>query len=68
MWQTSSTLRIALFRGPDGNEVRYAHVGTSSHSDPNGDWACFDIDVSLGVRYELIAQTDGLPMDVENTK
>lgn len=47
MWQTAKTLRIALFRGPDGNEVRYAHVGTaSSDDDGTGEWACLDIDVS----------------------
>lgn len=50
MWQTAKTLRVALFRGAQGNEVRYAHVGISSDSDANGAWACFDIDVSCLVR------------------
>lgn len=65
-WQTARTLNITLFRGPDRNEVRYAHVGTNADSDPNGEWACFDISVSEHLITKLIVQSDGLPMDVED--
>lgn len=46
-WQTAKTIRIALFRGQPGNEIRYAHVGTSSDAE-FGKWARFDIGVSGG--------------------
>jgi RAD51-like protein 2 len=68
MWQTAKTVRVALFRGPDGNEVRYAHVGTNSDSDTGEEWACFDINVRISLMQRLTIQSDGLPIDIDDTK
>ncbi|KAK8864518.1 hypothetical protein IAR55_001768 [Kwoniella newhampshirensis] len=50
-WTTGKTLRIVLFRGGPGDELRYAHASVSG-SRKDVPWACFDIDVN------------GLPCDV----
>ncbi|BEJ16331.1 hypothetical protein CspHIS471_0509360 [Cutaneotrichosporon sp. HIS471] len=55
-WTTERTVRVALFRGRAGDDLRYAHasttstLGSSHRSDPP--WASFDID------------TTGLPCDM----
>ncbi|GMK55255.1 hypothetical protein CspeluHIS016_0203110 [Cutaneotrichosporon spelunceum] len=56
LWTTERTVRVALFRGRAGDDLRYAHASTTStpgnshRSDPP--WASFDID------------TAGLPCDM----
>jgi hypothetical protein len=45
LWTTAKTIRLVLFRGPPGNELRYAHASTSSDGSLGTKWACFDIDV-----------------------
>ncbi|ORY32818.1 P-loop containing nucleoside triphosphate hydrolase protein [Naematelia encephala] len=50
-WTTAQTIRIILFRGGSGDELRYAHASTSGEA-MNIPWAPFDINV------------DGLPCDI----
>jgi hypothetical protein len=59
LWTTAKTVRLALFRGPPGDDVRYAHASTSSTGSADADWAAFDVDVSLS---ELAAADLGRPM------
>ncbi|WVR06935.1 hypothetical protein IAU60_003971 [Kwoniella sp. DSM 27419] len=54
-WTTSKTIRLALFRGGEGDELRYAHASMSGSSRDELPWACFDID------------SHGLPCDVPET-
>ncbi|WWD17173.1 hypothetical protein CI109_101611 [Kwoniella shandongensis] len=53
-WTTGKTLRIVLFRGGPGDELRYAHASVSG-SNKDVPWACFDIDI------------DGIPCDVPDS-
>ncbi|WWD03113.1 hypothetical protein V865_001160 [Kwoniella europaea PYCC6329] len=50
-WTTGKTLRLCLFRGHPGDELRYVHASMSG-STRNLPWAAFDID------------NDGLPCDI----
>ncbi|WWC89201.1 uncharacterized protein L201_004119 [Kwoniella dendrophila CBS 6074] len=50
-WTIGKTLRLVLFRGPPGDELRYVHAEMSG-SSKNLPWASFDID------------NDGLPCDI----
>ncbi|WRT66493.1 uncharacterized protein IL334_003452 [Kwoniella shivajii] len=43
-WTTGKTLRLVLFRGPPGDELRYVHAEMSG-SSRELPWACFDIDI-----------------------
>ncbi|KAL1411421.1 hypothetical protein Q8F55_002377 [Vanrija albida] len=57
-WTTDRTVRVALFRGPPGDDLRYAHASTASSTSAGSalqndiPWAQFDIDAV------------GLPCDV----
>lgn len=44
-WTTSKTLRLVLFRGGRGDDLRYAHASSSGAGDEDSPWARFDIDV-----------------------
>ncbi|WWC70118.1 uncharacterized protein I206_104065 [Kwoniella pini CBS 10737] len=50
-WTTGKTLRLCLFRGQGGDELRYVHAEMSG-SSKGLKWAAFDID------------DDGLPCDI----
>ncbi|GFZ43798.1 hypothetical protein JCM24511_01518 [Saitozyma sp. JCM 24511] len=55
LWTTAKTVRLALFRGPPGDDVRYAHASTSSTGSADANWAAFDIN------------TDGLVCDLSDS-
>lgn len=47
-WTTDRTIRVALFRGTPGDDLRYAHASvapTPGASQVDIPWASFDIDV-----------------------
>lgn len=46
-WTTANTVRVVLFRGRKGDEMRYAHA-SSVGSNIEVPWMRYDIDVSLG--------------------
>lgn len=52
LWTTERTIRVVLFRGPAGDDLRYAHAstattpGASTPALEDLPWASFDIDVS----------------------
>ncbi len=51
-WTTAKTVRIVLFRGGPGDEMRYAHASTlAGHKEIP--WAAFDINVGLSVYRSL---------------
>lgn len=49
LWLNPKTIRIALFRGPPGDELRYAHASTTNDGHIGQRWAEFDIDVSTTI-------------------
>lgn len=44
-WTTNKTLRLVVFRGGGGDELRYVYASMSG-SNKNIPWAAFDISVS----------------------
>ncbi|WOO81176.1 uncharacterized protein LOC62_03G004706 [Vanrija pseudolonga] len=54
-WTTDRTVRVALFRGPPGDDLRYAHASAASTTGMGSGlqndipWAQFDIDSNLGL-------------------
>ena len=45
-WTTGKTLRLVLFRGGRGDDMRYAHA-SSAGGNEDTPWAKFDISVSF---------------------
>jgi len=44
-WTTGKTLRLVLFRGGKGDDLRYAHASSSNVADEDYPWVRFDITV-----------------------
>ena len=46
-WTTVNTVRIVLFRGGPGDDLRYAHAASSLDGKEDLPWANFDFDVGF---------------------
>ena len=64
-WTTGKTLRLVLFRGGKGDDLRYAHASSSNVADEDYPWVRFDITVCLCSLFIFADfQPDGLPCDL----
>lgn len=51
-WTTGKTLRLVLFRGGKGDDLRYAHASSANVADEEYPWVRFDIDVRIRIGCE----------------